>query len=109
MVTLNLRRKPGGARCCANEAEDGRRLDGAPFHRLVVENLYRLKVAVAFHATNSRIADQFDVRGLTDALYQVARHVLVQVVAADEQHYVPRMSGEKDGGLSCGISAADYD
>ena len=55
------------------------------------------------------VEQHLDVGRLLDAVGQVARHVLVQVVAADHEVDFAGLPGEEDGGLSGGVAAADDD
>jgi hypothetical protein len=63
-------------------------------------------VTVALHLLYGDIAEQFDVGSLLDPPGQVAGHVLVQVIAADQEQHQAGMFGEEDGGLPGGVAAA---
>ena len=53
------------------------------------------------------LQQHLDVGGLLDPPGQVARHVLVEVVAADHEVHLAGLPGEEDGGLAGGVAAAD--
>jgi hypothetical protein len=85
-IPLNLRRQPIRSRRCPDE------LNTAGFHhplipRLAIHNLDCPQVTVSQHPPYRRItqkvniAQKLNIAGLLDSLYQIPRHVLVQVIA----------------------------
>src|SRR5882724_1643217 len=62
----------------------------------------------SLHALDRGVVEHLDVFGLLDAMGEVARHLLVQIVAAQEEVDLPRLAGEEDRGLAGGVAAADH-
>ena len=74
---------------------------------LLLTSSTSLEVAVAGHPPDLGVEEHLDVGGLLDPAGQVARHVLVEVVAADHEVDLAHLPGEEDGGLAGGVAAAD--
>src|SRR4029077_4526010 len=67
------------------------------------------QMAVAGHPPDFRVEKHFDIGGLFDAPREIARHVLVEIVATDYEVHLANLGGEKDDGLAGGIAATDDD
>ncbi len=63
-------------------------------------------MTVAVHRPDRRIAQQLDVARLLDAPDQIAGHVLIQVVAANQKQHLAGVLGEEDCGLAGRIATA---
>ena len=99
--------QPVGPRHGTDEAEERRSLQHLRLTCLAVDNLYRGQTEIAGHPLDLRVEQHLDVAGLLEPPGQVARHTLVQIVAADQDEHLPRLTGEEDGGLSGGVAATD--
>ena len=72
---------------------------------LAIDDVDRPQVPVTVHPPDGRVGNQFDIGGLLNPMHQVAGHVLVQVIAADQEYHLAGVPGEKDGRLAGGIAA----
>src|SRR5437867_3694192 len=84
-VPLDLRREPVSPRHRTDEAEHRRRLHRPLLPGLAVDDFDGIEVAVAVHSLYRRVAEQFDVGCLLNPLGEVAGHMLVEVVAANDK------------------------
>ena len=114
-VWTNLSRRaryPGAANRFAGRADEteySRSLDGPLLSGHGVGDFDLAQVTVARHLPDRCVAEHFDVSGLLDPVDQIAGHILIQVVAANQQQDAARVSGQKDSGLTGRVSAAHDD
>src|SRR5439155_10015773 len=84
-VPLDLRREPVGPRHRTDEAEHRRSLHRPLLPGLAVDDFDGIELAVAVHSLYCRVAEQFDVGCLLNPLGEVAGHMLVEVIAANDK------------------------
>src|SRR4030095_15619518 len=110
VVPLDLLREPVGARRRPDEAEERGRFPGPRLARLVVDDLDFAEMVVAAHLLDLCVEQHLDVGCLLDPPHQIGRHVLVQIIAADEEIDLARDTRAEDGRLPGRVAAADdYD
>src|SRR5215469_16043720 len=107
-VLLDLRGQPLRARDGADEAEEGRALEGTPLTRFLALELHPPEGAVAGEAFHLRLEQDLDGGGLLDPRYEIRGHVLVQAVPTDHQVHLARVPGEIHGGLARGVATTHY-
>ena len=106
-VDFDLLGQPVGPRHGTDEAEERRSLQHLRLACLAVDNLDRGQAEIAGHPLDLRVEQHLDVAGFLEPPGQVARHILVQIVATDQDEHLPRLTGEEDGGLAGGVAATD--
>jgi PAS domain S-box-containing protein len=102
---LNLLRQPIRSRRCPDEVEYRWGFRHPLIPRLSIHNLDCPQVTVSQHPPYRRITQKLSIAGLLDSPYQITRHVLVQVIAPNQQQHTARVPRQKHNGLPCRVAA----
>ena len=63
-------------------------------------------MTVPNHPLDCRVEEQLDVSRLLDPLGQIAGHVLIEIIAANQEQHLAGVLGKVNGGLACRVAAA---
>src|SRR5262249_35157110 len=104
-VSFDLCGQPVGSWYRPDEGEHGRCLHRPFLPGLLVEHVDRAKLAVPAHRLNRRVRQDLDVGDLFDPSGQVTGHILMEVVAANDEQHLAATPGKEDCGLPGRVAA----